>query len=148
MKCICECHAPTWSRYINRKVVRFIVHPQEGWLGSSPDGIAMDSSSNTCKSLLEVKCPYAKRDMSPEEGCKDPNFYCYISDKGVFTLKSLIGITTKFSCSFMYQQIFVNGVTFVSLQPIRGILIEQIYMDSEWVGSGIAQLTNYSIEAA
>ena len=74
----------------NTLIVRlcgFIVHPQEGWLGSSPDGIVMNSSSNACKSLLEVKCPHAKHDMSPEEACKDPNFYYYISDKGVFTLK-------------------------------------------------------------
>ena len=65
----------------------FIIHLKEGWFGSSPDGMVMDSSSNTCKGLLEVKCPYTKRDMSPDEACKDPNFYCYISDSGVFTLK-------------------------------------------------------------
>ena len=54
----------------------FIIHPKEGWFGSSPDEIVMDSSSNTSKGLLEVKCLYTKCDMSPEEAYEDPNFYC------------------------------------------------------------------------
>lgn len=75
----------------------------------------IDSSVNTCKleGILEVKCPYTEHDMSPEEACKDPNLYCYMADNGMFTLKGLTGITTKFSFSRAYQQIFVNGVTSV-----------------------------------
>ena len=56
----------------------------QGWFGLSLDGIVIDSLENTRK---EVKCPYIKRDVSPEEACQDPNFYCYISDDGTCTLK-------------------------------------------------------------
>jgi len=54
----------------------FVIHTQQGWFGSSPDGIVIDSLNNAFIGLLEIKCPHTKRDVSPEEACEDPNFYC------------------------------------------------------------------------
>lgn len=81
---------------------------------ASPDGIVIDSSDNSCKHLIEVKCPYIKCDMSPEEACKHSNFYCYISDNGTFTLKRS---HRYYSYSCMYHQICVNDVTSVPKLP-------------------------------
>ena len=68
-------------------LVGFIIHPQEGWFGSSLDGMVIDRTDKTYKGLLEVKCPCTKRDVSPQDACEDPNFYCHIDDNGKYRLK-------------------------------------------------------------
>jgi len=65
---------PSGHTTIAVKLVGFIIHPQEGWFGSSPDGMVIDSTDRTYKGLLEVKCPYTERDISPQDACKNPNF--------------------------------------------------------------------------
>ena len=43
----------------------FFVHPEHDWLGASPDGLI--ESDNGELMVLEIKCPYAKRnDLMPE----------------------------------------------------------------------------------
>ena len=45
--------------------VGFIVHPDHDWLGASPDGLI--ESDNGELMVLEIKCPYSKRnDLIPE----------------------------------------------------------------------------------
>lgn len=39
----------------------FFVHPQHDWLGASPDGLIGDDV------ILEVKCPFGKRDKNPTD---------------------------------------------------------------------------------
>jgi hypothetical protein len=56
----------------------FIVHPVKGWIGASPDGQVTDLTAAEPRGLIEVKCPFTKREASPMEACKDPNFYCEI----------------------------------------------------------------------
>jgi len=34
--------------------------------------MVIDSTDRIYKGLLEVKCPYTKRDVSPQDACKDP----------------------------------------------------------------------------
>jgi len=53
----------------------FIIPTRQGWFGSSPDGVVINSLNTACIGLLEVKCPYTKQD---EEACENPIFYCYI----------------------------------------------------------------------
>ena len=61
----------------------FIVHPEKGWLGASPDGKMKDLSFKQPDSIIEVKCPYSKREVTPEEACNDPNFFCELVDSQV-----------------------------------------------------------------
>ena len=124
------------------KLSGFIIHPQEGWFGSSPDGIVIDSSDNTSKGLLEVKCPFTKRDMSPEEACKDPNFYCYISDNGTFTLKRSHRYYNQVQLQLYVSSDVCEWCDFC-VYTTKGVLIERIYTDFDWVESGITQLTDY-----
>ena len=124
------------------KLAGFIIHPREGWFGSSPDGVVIDSVDSTYKGLLEVKCPYTKRDVSPTEACKDPNFYCYIADDGKFTLKR---------CHQYYDQVQLQLYVSSDLcewcdfcvYTTKGLMIERIYSDSEWVNRAIPQLNDY-----
>ena len=64
----------------------FIIHPKHGWLGASPDGCVVDTACDEPNGIVEIKCPYSKRDVTPEEACKDINFYCEFKDSCV-TLK-------------------------------------------------------------
>ena len=47
---------------------------------SFPDGQVYDPSSNNPNGLLEIKCPYTKRALTPQEACEDPSFYCTIEN--------------------------------------------------------------------
>ena len=65
----------------------FFIHPQEPWLGASPDGVVIDHCCTPSKGLLEIKCPYSIREITPREACDTvPSFYCTIND-GVVKLK-------------------------------------------------------------
>ena len=65
----------------------FIILPEKGWLGSSPDGVVLDTADESCAGLLELKCAYTKQDILPQETYQDPNFYCCLSDDGSTILK-------------------------------------------------------------
>ncbi|XP_041378943.1 uncharacterized protein LOC121391348, partial [Gigantopelta aegis] len=41
----------------------------KGWLGASPDGKIKDLTSQQSNGVIEVKCPYTKRDCTPEVAC-------------------------------------------------------------------------------
>ena len=56
----------------------FVVHPETGWLGASPDAWIHDPSCESPNGIAEFKCPYSKADMSPNEACEDPSFYCIV----------------------------------------------------------------------
>ena len=69
---------------ISVKKCGFIIHPVKGWIGVSPDGRVTDLTANKPLGLIAVKCPYTKREMTPMEACKDPNFYCkVINDRDI-----------------------------------------------------------------
>ena len=53
-----------------------LVHPTMGWLGASPDAKSTDPSFQPAHGIAEFKCPFTKRDKSPQECCDDPSFYC------------------------------------------------------------------------
>ena len=53
-----------------------VVQPNLFWLGASPDGLFFDS---LCEEpiLIEIKCPYSKRHLSPSELLQDDKFYVF-----------------------------------------------------------------------
>ena len=63
----------------------FIIHPTKGWLGASPDAQVNDPSCSLV-SIAEFKCPFSKRDQSPQDACANTNFYGEIVD-GQFHVK-------------------------------------------------------------
>ena len=95
----------------------FFIHPEEGWFGASPDGIVLDKSDESYKGLLELKCPYTKRDVLPEEAVKDPSFYCHISDDGMFRHKRTHTSIIKCNFNFMLHWICLHGVISASIPP-------------------------------
>ena len=53
----------------------FVTHPQKGWLGATPDGWVSDPIFTPSCGILEIKCPYTKKNQSLDEALQDDNFY-------------------------------------------------------------------------
>lgn len=69
------------------KKAGFVVHPEKGWLGASPDTWVTDPSSDLKHGIAEFKCPYAKANVTVEEACEDKDFCCTITDGKLYTLQ-------------------------------------------------------------
>ena len=48
------------------------------WLAASPDRRVIDKEFGY--GLVEIKCPFTLRNLTPEEACSDPSFYCHLID--------------------------------------------------------------------
>ena len=58
----------------------FVINPTQGWLGASSDGLVPDPASRDPSGILEIKCPYTKCNVSPQEACQDRDVYCTLED--------------------------------------------------------------------
>jgi len=58
-----------------------VVQPTLFWIGASPDGLMIESSGPV---LIEIKCPYSKRNLSPSQIVEDPDFYVGLKDEKPF----------------------------------------------------------------
>jgi len=60
------------------------------WLAASPDGVVEDPTQTEGRrcGLLEIKCPYSGRTMTPEIACQEVNQFCSSLMDGNVTLKS------------------------------------------------------------
>ena len=55
----------------------FHISPEHPFLGATPDGAVFDAShAEEPFGFLEVKCPYAQRNVTPAEACSTPGFCC------------------------------------------------------------------------
>lgn len=46
------------------------------WLVASPDRMVIDKEFGY--GLVEIKCPFTLRNLTPEETCDDTKFYCHL----------------------------------------------------------------------
>ena len=90
----------------------FIIHPTQGWLGASPDRCVTDESAELPHGIVEIKCPYSKREMTPEEACGNSLFCCELVDADNY-LKLPRIYSFKFSCS--YYLVYTDQVQFGSV---------------------------------
>ena len=119
----------------------FIIGLHEGWLGASPDGRVYDPSSYRPKGIVEIKCPYTKRTLTPQEACDDPSFHCKIVNEKL-----------ELKCTHAYyhqvqQQLYVSSDLFswcdFCLFTTKGCLVTRIVQDDSWVKQYIPQLKSY-----
>ncbi|XP_033635927.1 uncharacterized protein LOC117296930 [Asterias rubens] len=55
------------------------INPDTPFIGATPDGLV---HCDCCgDGVLEVKCPYSKKDVPMETACADPSFYLSTSDQ-------------------------------------------------------------------
>ena len=57
-----------------------MIQPLLYWLAASPDGLITDESSTPILGLIEIKCPFSKRNLHPQDMLKDKNFYVELRD--------------------------------------------------------------------
>ena len=50
------------------------------WLAASPDRLITDESDTPISRLNEIKCPFSKRNLHPQDMLKDENFYVKLRD--------------------------------------------------------------------
>lgn len=119
----------------------FLVHPTEGWLGASPDGVVVDATCEEPNGLLEVKCPYTQRDKKPVNACSDSNFYCELVDSEV---------RLKKRHAYYHQvqlQLYVAGDLYkwcdFVVYTSKGVSVQRIFPDNQWQKDSISQLESF-----
>ena len=102
------------------------------YLGATPDGKVFDPSVESPYVLLEIKCPYSKRDCTLEQAASDSVFYS--ERKGeVFCLKQ------EHKCGYYAQiqgQLALTGPKWcdfcVYLSEANEICVDRIYFDNKY----------------
>lgn len=82
--------AYTKAKFLNNVQVELAttglhVHPDYPFLAVSPDQLVLE---NGVEGLLEVKCPFSKIGMTPEEACLGIDFCCELRDGAVCLKKN------------------------------------------------------------
>lgn len=112
-----------------------IVCQQMPWLAASPDRKVIDKGYG----LVEIKCPYTLRNLTPEEACKEPTFYCDLingkpqlqrSHIYYYQIQGQLGICGLKWCDF---------VCFFT----KGLIIERVQFDEHFWEAMITKLTAY-----
>ena len=57
-----------------------VIYPLLYWLAASPDGLITGESCTPIFGLTEIKCPFSKRNLHPQDMLKDKNFYVELRD--------------------------------------------------------------------
>lgn len=113
---------------VSTKRSGLVISTSYGCLACSPDGWVEDSSSPDVHGVVEYKCPYASRDVTPVEACNKKSFFCTL-DKGKLKLNH--------AHNYYYQVQGAMAITkrswcdFVVWTP-KGISIERIKYDSSF----------------
>ena len=118
----------------------FVVNPAFPFLGCSPDGKVLDCSEDTPFGILEIKCPYKHRAVTPETACHgDSQFHLEIKDdfpalktthKYYYQVQGQMGITGAKWCDF---------VTYT----FKGMAIERIYFDDNFFSNMLLKLEQF-----
>ena len=64
-----------------------LIQPNLPWLGASPDGKVLDQHEIPSEGLLEIKCPYLKRDCDIHELVRTNYFYICLDENEMSYLK-------------------------------------------------------------
>ena len=61
--------------------VGLVIQPNIPWLGASPDGKVIDNFNVPSRGLIEVKCPFTKRDCDIFGLVENDDFYIALDEK-------------------------------------------------------------------
>ena len=67
-------------KHVSVRETGIVIQPLLYWLAASPDGLITDESSTPILGLIEIKCPFSKRNLHPQDMLKDKNFYVELRD--------------------------------------------------------------------
>ena len=104
---------------------RLSVQPCIPWLGASPDGLVL-IASKPC--LIEIKCPYTKRNENPNDLVKEETFYIGSLPTGELFLKKdhLFGYYTQVQ---MAMGLFGLTLCLFIVYVCKGIVLVNVDFD-------------------
>ena len=132
-----------------------VVQSDLPYLGASPDGFVYCPGCREYQRLLEIKCPYKWRLLTPRVAAQDKKFFCYINSKGkvklkktsiyyyqiqglmalcklkicdfvIWTLKSLLVIRVKFDETFWKKKMLPKLEEFFKVAIVTEVLTERV----------------------
>ena len=107
------------------------------WLAASPDRKVIDKIFGFV--LVEIKCPYSLRHLTPEEACAEPSFYCQLVN-GKPELKKDHQYHYQVQC-----QMGLAGLKWCDFVRFfqKGLIVQRIKFDEPFWKSMITKLTNF-----
>lgn len=120
-----------------------IVNPAYPHLGSSPDALLFCEHCETHEGVLEIKCPYKWRTITPLEAAKDKTFCCEIVENQT---------RLKRNHSYYYQiqgQLAITGRKWCDffIWTLKGHSVERIHFDEEIWKSMCSKLKKFYVRA-
>ena len=119
------------------------MHP---FLGASPDGSVYDPSNpQQPLGFVEIKCPYAQRDLTPADACSSPGFCCYL-EKRVDASQQLHLRQNHRYFAQVQGQLAVGLRTWCDfvIYTTKGISVERITFDNDyWTGTLLPKLVSF-----
>lgn len=118
-----------------------VVQPYLFWLAASPDGLVQDESDDRKFGLIEIKCPKTKKNLTPQELCKDSKFYVEMdNDKprlkrdhsnGYYTqIQMAMGLTGATFCDFV-------------VYTFKGLIVVRTDFDETYFKTLLEKLNNF-----
>ena len=96
----------------------FVVNPAYTFLGCSPDAKVIDETEENAYGIVEIKCPYKHRNVTPETACAgDSQFHLKMKDdfpvlktnhKYYYQVQGQMGITGAKWCDFVTYTFFTT----------------------------------------
>ena len=106
-----------------------VVQPNLFWLGASPDGMIINSLY-VDPALIEIKCLYSKRHMSPTELLNDNKFYVYEKDGVTFLKRNHeYGYFTQVQLAMGLSQIMK---CYFTVYTFKGMIITVVDFDEKF----------------
>ena len=118
----------------------FIVNPSYPFLGCSPDGKVIDETEDSPYGILEIKCPYKHRNVTPQTACSgDSQFHLGMIDDFPVVKK-----THKYYKQ-VQGQMGISGAKWCDLitYTFKGMVIERIYFDTDFFADMLLKLEEF-----
>lgn len=117
-----------------------VLYTHCSYLGANPDDLV---KFETHKYLLEVKCPFKRRQCTILEACKDKTFCCYIEDTNTIQLKKSKKYYTQVQGQMGVCQMERCDLV---IYTIKDFLVIPIQFDNSFWESLLIKLKKFYIE--
>ena len=121
-----------------------VIQPKLPWLAASPDGMLINGELNNEIGLIEIKCPWSKRNYTPKELVLDKSFYVKIkNDKPVLRKKHENGYYTQIQIALGISQVtFCDFIVYT----FKGCIIIRIPFDIMYFKDVVNKLNLFFIK--
>lgn len=117
-----------------------VVQPYLFWLGASPAGLLVDSSKNE-PALIEIKCPYTKRHVSPSCLLKDEKFYVFEKNGATYLKRNhQYGYFSQVQLAMGLSQI---NLCYFIVYTFKGLIITRVPFDEQYFTSMVGKLNSF-----